>query len=191
MGASQNPHQTTVCVLIWWPPRAPAKIGSFMQRLFGSERHTSTPATTSRNERETNPDHNTVTDSDDVSEIVLNVRQYPPEGNTDTHVNRVQGGTNTVNIASHVPSSDRDDTPYPRNVRCSTPKQLSRIAEASYELPSVETVSPIETTGAEHGPEQHAPDAAADHEMSPEVVHRPRVTFRDVVDHDRPGTAMD
>ena len=172
-------------------PRAPAETGSFMQRLFGFGRRASTPATTSRNERETNPDHNVIPDSDDDSEIVLNVRQYPPEGNSDTHANRVQEGTNTVYTASHVPSSDRDDTPYPRNVRRSTPKQLSHIAEASYELPSVEAVSPIETAGAEHDAEQRAPAAAVGHDTSPEAVRRPRVTFRDVVEHDRPGNAMD
>ena len=72
-------------------PRAPAETGSFMQRLFGFGRRASTPANTSRNERETNPDHN-VPDSDDDSEIVLNVRQYPPEGHSDTHANRVQEG---------------------------------------------------------------------------------------------------
>ena len=172
-------------------PRGPAETGSFMQRLFGFGRRASTPAAADTRERERNLENNVVSDSDDDSEIVLNVRQYPPEGNSDTHVNRVQESTNPVHIASHVPRSDRDDTPYPHNVRRSTPKPMSRIAEASHELPSVEAVSPIATAEAERGKTQHAPAAAAHQEPSPDVIRRPRVTFSDVDQYDRCGVVRD
>ena len=77
-------------------PRGPAETGSFMQRLFGFGRRASTPAAADSRECAPNLENNVVSDSDDDSEIVLNVRQYPPEGNSDTHVNRVQESTNPV-----------------------------------------------------------------------------------------------
>ena len=160
-----------------------------MQRMFGLGRRTSTTtATAGRDEHQPDADNNQSSETDDDSEIVLNVRQYRPEGNSDPHDNRERELTNDVNTALHVPSSDRNGTPYPHNVRRSTPKQLSNIAEASHELPSVEAMSPIEAAAALPSTEQRAPVAVKADNASPELARQSRVTFGGVYERERPVT---
>ena len=158
-----------------------------MQRMFGLGRRTSTTtATAGRDEHQPDADNNQSSETDDDSEIVLNVRQYRPEGNSDPHDNRERELTNDVHTALHVSSRDRDGTPYPHNVKRSTPKQLSDIAEASHELPSMEAMSPIEAADAVSTAEHCARAVVTADDVAPERTRQPRVTFGGVYERERP-----
>ena len=160
--------------------REPAETGSFMQRLFRLGR--SAPSTAAAVDNKPEPARSSDNDDSD-SEIVFNTRQYRPEGNSDPINTHEAERTHTVQTALHVPSKTRTDTPYYHNVRRSTPKQLSNLAEASHDLPPIDAMSPIENA-----------EAAAhllgegDDDMSPELVRQQRVTFGGVYEHERPIT---
>ena len=151
--------------------RAPAETGSFLQRLFRLSRGPTVTAAASADNHDTNPPSSEDGDSD--PEIVFNTRQYSPEGNSDPINEHEQELTHSVQNALHVTTKRRTDTPYQHNVRRSTPKHLSNIAEASRDLLGMEDMSTIEVTG-EVPANVHSEN---DGEMSPKLVRKPRVTF--------------
>ena len=160
--------------------REPAETGSFMQRLFRLGR--SAPSTAAAVDNKPEPARSSDNDDSD-SEIVFNTRQYRPEGNSDPINTHEAERTHTAQTALHVPSKTRTDTPYYHNVRRSTPKQLSNLAEASHDLPPIDAVSPIENAEAA----AHLFGEGED-DMSPELVRQQRVTFGGVYEHERPVT---
>ena len=61
--------------------RAPAELGSFLQRLFRLSRGPTVAAAAGENNHDKNPPLSDNEDSD--PEVVFNTRQHSPEGNSD------------------------------------------------------------------------------------------------------------